>query len=78
MDAVGHASAASVPTTPALVTKRIDAPPLLFQGAVLFRAPGMMEPCHGAGMDANGNHDETHGRKKARPEAGLFYNGLPE
>jgi hypothetical protein len=38
----------------------------------------MMKPCHDANMDANRNRGETHRRKKARLEAGLFYNGLPE
>jgi hypothetical protein len=29
-------------------------------------------------MGANRNHGEPYRRKKARLEAGLFYNGLPE
>jgi hypothetical protein len=39
LDAAGHTSAASALTTPALVTKRIDAPPLSFQGAVFSTLP---------------------------------------
>src|ERR1700761_9316041 len=71
LDAAGHTSAASVPTTPALVTKRIDAPPLLF-GARLRPRSRHDGTCHDANMDANRNHGETHRRKKARLEAGLF------
>src|SRR6478752_9354190 len=60
-DATGHPSTASALSTPNLVTKRIDVPPLYFWYARTAATAGAVRParlpetCHDAGMDANHN-----------------------
>jgi len=66
VDAAGKLRSAIAPTTPNLVTKRIDASPIYSgaqkptaAGAVGPLAPGE-ETCHDAGMDANRKRFPDH------------------